>query len=98
MEWCKNPDVGLPKPDLVMFLQLNPSVAAGRGEFGTERYETSSFQRTVQQRFEQLMKDPSVNWKVNYVAVIYAISGHILLIQSIIPTPFVRCCIRSWYF
>ncbi|GAA6067209.1 thymidylate kinase [Tachysurus ichikawai] len=64
LEWCKNPDVGLPKPDLVMFLQLNPSVAAGRGEFGTERYETSSFQRTVQQRFEQLMKDPSVNWKV----------------------------------
>ncbi|KAK3575306.1 hypothetical protein QTP86_023426 [Hemibagrus guttatus] len=64
LEWCKNPDVGLPKPDLVMFLQLNPSVAAERGEFGTERYETSSFQRNVQQRFEQLMKDPSVNWKV----------------------------------
>lgn len=64
LEWCKHPDVGLPKPDLVMFLQLNPSVAAERGEFGTERYETSTFQRTVQQRFEQLMKDPSVNWKV----------------------------------
>ncbi|KAG7326377.1 hypothetical protein KOW79_009778 [Hemibagrus wyckioides] len=64
LEWCKNPDVGLPKPDLVMFLQLNPSVAAERGEFGTERYETSAFQRSVQQRFEQLMKDPSVNWKV----------------------------------
>ncbi|KAF4079237.1 hypothetical protein AMELA_G00190850 [Ameiurus melas] len=64
LEWCKHPDVGLPKPDLVMFLQLNPSVAAERGEFGTERYENSTFQRAVQQRFEQLMKDPSVNWKV----------------------------------
>ncbi|KAI5628318.1 thymidylate kinase [Silurus asotus] len=64
LEWCKQPDVGLPKPDLVMFLQLNPNVAAERGEFGTERYETSVFQRTVQQRFEQLMKDTSVNWKV----------------------------------
>ncbi|KAM9482827.1 thymidylate kinase isoform 1-T2 [Clarias gariepinus] len=64
LEWCKHPDVGLPKPDLVIFLQLNHSVAAQRGEFGVERYETSAFQRTVQQRFEQLMKDPSVNWKV----------------------------------
>ena len=59
-----SPDVGLPKPDLVMFLQLNPSDAALRGQFGTERYETSVFQRAVQQKFEQLMKEPSVNWQV----------------------------------
>ncbi|XP_072540175.1 thymidylate kinase [Salminus brasiliensis] len=64
LEWCKHPDVGLPKPDLVMFLQLNPTVAAERGEFGAERYETSSFQQTVQQKFEQLRKDTSINWKV----------------------------------
>lgn len=63
LEWCRNPDVGLPKPDLVMFLQLNPSVAANRGEFGTERYETSTFQHTVHRRFEELMEDKSVNWK-----------------------------------
>lgn len=47
-----------------MFLQLSPAEAALRGQFGEERYETSVFQRTVQQKFEQLMKDPSVNWKV----------------------------------
>ncbi|XP_062853282.1 thymidylate kinase [Trichomycterus rosablanca] len=64
LDWCKNPDVGLPKPDLVMFLQLNPAVAAERGEFGRERYETNAFQATVQQRFEQLISDPSINWKV----------------------------------
>lgn len=64
IDWCKNPDVGLPKPDLVMFLQLNPSVAENRGEFGSERYETSHFQNTVHQRFEELMEDTSVNWKV----------------------------------
>lgn len=58
------PDVGLPKPDLVMFLQLSPAEAALRGQFGEERYETSVFQRAVQQKFEQLMKDPSVNWQV----------------------------------
>ncbi|XP_030647522.1 thymidylate kinase isoform X1 [Chanos chanos] len=64
LEWCQNPDVGLPKPDLVMFLQVNPAEVAGRGGFGDERYETSVFQRAVQQKFEQLIKDPSVNWKV----------------------------------
>lgn len=64
LDWCKGPDVGLPKPDLVMFLQLNPSEAAQRGQFGEERYENSTFQKRVQQRFEELMKDTSVNWKV----------------------------------
>ncbi len=49
-----------------MFLQLNPNMAANRGEYGVERYETSAFQRTVHQRFEELMQDASVNWKVVY--------------------------------
>ncbi|XP_031174057.1 thymidylate kinase [Sander lucioperca] len=64
LDWCMKPDVGLPKPDLVMFLQLSPAEAALRGQFGEERYETSVFQKAVQQKFEQLMKDPSVNWRV----------------------------------
>lgn len=64
LDWCKQPDVGLPKPDLVMFLQLSPAQAALRGQFGEERYETSVFQRAVQTKFEQLMRDPSVNWQV----------------------------------
>ncbi|XP_026863569.2 thymidylate kinase isoform X2 [Electrophorus electricus] len=63
LAWCKQPDVGLPKPDLVLFLQINPALAAQRGEFGTERYETNAFQNKVQQNFEQLRQDPSVNWK-----------------------------------
>ncbi|XP_034439104.1 thymidylate kinase [Hippoglossus hippoglossus] len=64
LDWCMKPDVGLPKPDLVMFLQLSPVEAALRGQFGEERYETSIFQREVQRKFEELMKDPSVNWQV----------------------------------
>ncbi|XP_034737066.1 thymidylate kinase [Etheostoma cragini] len=64
LDWCMKPDVGLPKPDLVMFLQLSPSEAALRGQFGEERYETSVFQKAVQLKFEQLMKDRSVNWQV----------------------------------
>lgn len=65
LNWCMKPDVGLPKPDLVMFLELNPTEAALRGQFGTERYETSDYQILVLQRFQCLMrKDPSLNWQV----------------------------------
>ncbi|XP_029285431.1 thymidylate kinase [Cottoperca gobio] len=63
LDWCMKPDVGLPKPDIVMFLRLSPAEAALRSQFGEERYETSVFQSAVQQNFEQLIKDPSVNWQ-----------------------------------
>ncbi|XP_030072491.1 thymidylate kinase [Microcaecilia unicolor] len=64
LEWCKQPDVGLPKPDLILFLQLNPMEATKRGDFGNERYENSSFQERVLHRFFQLMEDETLNWKV----------------------------------
>ncbi|XP_053245879.1 thymidylate kinase [Podarcis raffonei] len=64
LEWCKQPDVGLPKPDLILFLQLSLSEASKRGDFGNERYEYSSFQEKVLQRFYHLMEDKTLNWKV----------------------------------
>ncbi|KAK2494794.1 hypothetical protein MC885_012365 [Smutsia gigantea] len=64
LDWCKQPDVGLPKPDLVVFLQLQLAEAAARGEFGRERYENRTFQERALQRFHQLMGDSSLNWKV----------------------------------
>ncbi|KAK4819705.1 hypothetical protein QYF61_010799 [Mycteria americana] len=64
LEWCKQPDIGLPKPDLILFLQLSPEEAAERGNFGNERYENSSFQEKVLQSFYHLMKDKTLNWKV----------------------------------
>jgi len=43
MEWCKLPDVGLPAPDLVVFLDMTVEDAAKRGEYGEERYEVRFF-------------------------------------------------------
>jgi len=37
LEWCKNPDRGLPKPDAVIFLDMPIEEAAKRGDFGGER-------------------------------------------------------------
>lgn len=56
--------MGLPKPDLVLFLQLQLAEAAARGEFGLERYESRAFQEQALERFQQLMSDTSLNWKV----------------------------------
>ncbi|XP_028339418.1 thymidylate kinase isoform X2 [Physeter macrocephalus] len=67
LDWCKQPDVGLPKPDLVVFLQLQLAEAAVRGEFGRERYESSPFQQRALQRFQQLLGDSSLPWKVGAV-------------------------------
>lgn len=57
--------MGLPKPDLILFLQLQLLDAAARGEFGLERYETGTFQEQVLLCFQQLMKDENLNWKVS---------------------------------
>ncbi|XP_021377738.1 thymidylate kinase-like isoform X2 [Mizuhopecten yessoensis] len=60
IEWCKQPDIGLPRPDLVCFLTLDTEAAAKRGTFGGERYERTDFQKKVMNNFEKL-KDST--WK-----------------------------------
>ncbi|GAA5822800.1 hypothetical protein JCM11251_004385 [Rhodosporidiobolus azoricus] len=52
--WCQAPDVGLPQPDLVLYLSISPAAAASRGGFGEERYEKSEVQVKVQKEFERL--------------------------------------------
>ncbi|XP_043925542.1 thymidylate kinase isoform X2 [Protopterus annectens] len=64
LDWCRQPDVGLPKPDVIFFLQLDPADAAKRGDYGNERYENSPFQKVVLSRFKDLMEDKDLNWKV----------------------------------
>lgn len=49
-QWCLDPDVGLPKPDLTVFLNLNDS--SNRAGFGDERYEVQEFQLKVKHQFE----------------------------------------------
>ena len=62
LDWCKNPDIGLPKPDTVIYLNLTKEAAAGRSEFGDERYENIDFQDKAKKKFFELM-DKSY-WKV----------------------------------
>ena len=58
LSWCKQPDIGLPRPDLVCFLDVTEEVVVQRADFGGERYELAEFQRRVRENFIKL-HDPS---------------------------------------
>ncbi|ESZ98202.1 hypothetical protein SBOR_1430 [Sclerotinia borealis F-4128] len=51
LEWCKNPEIGLPMPDKVIFLDLESEEAEKRGGYGDEKYETREMQRRVRDGF-----------------------------------------------
>lgn len=61
VNWCWQMEIGLPKPDLVLFLEMNVNNADKRNGYGGERYEEKPFQREVSEKFEK-MRDPS--WKM----------------------------------
>ncbi|XP_032779463.2 thymidylate kinase [Daphnia magna] len=61
LTWCKKSDNGLLKPDLVIFLDIDPTVAQSRGEYGVERYENLEMQKLVRSNYLKL-KDET--WKV----------------------------------
>lgn len=58
LQWAREPDVGLPRPDVCIFLDVAPDVAAQRGGYGLEKYETSRMQARVRELFVQLMTQP----------------------------------------
>ena len=56
LEWCWNPEIGLPKPDMVMFLDISSEDAAKRGGYGEERYEKEEMQNKVRHLFQGLFR------------------------------------------
>jgi dTMP kinase len=55
LEWAWQPEVGLPRPDVLFFLSISSHEAAKRGGYGEERYETDSMQSKVKSLFEMLL-------------------------------------------
>ncbi|KAL1848425.1 Thymidylate kinase [Paecilomyces lecythidis] len=58
IQWAWQPEVGLPRPDLCLFLSISPIEAAKRGGFGLERYETDTMQKRVRDLFQSLLELP----------------------------------------
>lgn len=55
LEWAWQPEIGLPQPDLCLFLRISPEEAAKRGGFGAERYENQPMQNRVRGLFQDLL-------------------------------------------
>lgn len=51
LDWCKAPDHGLLKPDLVLFLDVPVEGSAQRDGYGEERYEQLELQKKVYAKF-----------------------------------------------
>lgn len=58
LDWAWHPEVGLPRPDLCLFLSISPEEAARRGGYGSERYETNAMQNNVRELFTSLVRLP----------------------------------------
>ena len=54
LEWCREPEVGLPRPDMCLFLNLSTEEAAKRGGYGLERYESQDMQEKVRGLFAEM--------------------------------------------
>jgi len=58
-EWCKKCDEGLPKPDIVYFMDTSYDVSMirARSGFGAERYEDIDFQNLVYENFTKFFPE-----------------------------------------
>ena len=48
--------MGLPKPDMVIFLDISTEIATARGGFGSERYENEGMQKRVRELFFEVIR------------------------------------------
>ena len=56
LQWARMPEVGLPKPDLVVFLDISTDVAKARGGYGDEKYENEAMQTRVRELFFEVIR------------------------------------------
>ncbi|XP_014677638.1 PREDICTED: thymidylate kinase-like [Priapulus caudatus] len=61
LAWCKHAEAGLPRPDLVLYLDLSAEAAAKRGSYGDERYEKVGLQGRVRETYRRLFDE---RWSV----------------------------------
>lgn len=57
LSWCKEPDRGLPKPDLVALLEVSEQTQVSRTNWGGERFERTEVQRKVATNLRRLMDE-----------------------------------------
>ncbi|KAI9802387.1 MAG: Thymidylate kinase [Piccolia ochrophora] len=56
LDWAHGPEVGLPRPDVCLFLDIAADEASRRGGFGDERYEVYQMQHRVRELFDEFRR------------------------------------------
>ena len=56
LEWARQPEIGLPRPDVCLFLDITPEAAVKRKGYGGEKYETDVMQTKVRELFHELIR------------------------------------------
>lgn len=62
MDWCCQVETGLPKPDMVVYLELPKEAQYKRPGFGDELFETIEFQESVRAQYEKLIRRSKEEW------------------------------------
>lgn len=55
LEWCRAADKGLPAPDAVYFIKVDPRDVVERSGFGNERYENTAFLEKVNEAYMKVL-------------------------------------------
>ncbi|XP_078036928.1 thymidylate kinase-like [Augochlora pura] len=55
LAWCKEPDRGLPNPDIVIYLDVSKGSQRKRSNWGKERFENTSLQQSVALNYNKLI-------------------------------------------
>lgn len=63
--WVCTPEVGLPRPDVVLFFDIDSTVTATRGGFGDEVLERSDFQKNVYDHMKGIYNESY--WQVRHL-------------------------------
>jgi len=63
IDWAIMSESGLPKPDLVIQLDIDAEDASKRGDYGLEKYEKVDFQKRVQHMYNELHSRFADIWK-----------------------------------
>ena len=53
-DWCFDVERGLPKPDVVLLMCVDPGVVEKRSDFGDERHDKTEFLNKVQRAYQQI--------------------------------------------
>jgi len=62
IKWCSETEKGLPRPDLVIYLELPREAQYERHGFGEERFETKEMQDLVRIQYERVMEVSNETW------------------------------------